>query len=243
MISHRVQLMLIGALIVGLTAGLVLVVLEPRSRGQGESTVGQSINLSPGTTRSQGQEKSTTPPNIIIEQESSYMSLTREEMIDQAAVIFVGKVVNISPTRWNQDSGEPWYDEATGSGLQLHYIELEVLQPIVDTIGLDKRVTITALGASPVDGQADKEGDEVITQSGPDHDLKVGNEAVIFAIQTDLAWRDGTRPILELMGVPRDAHFIRGDDGQYHGRPNEKPVSLEELINRVAQRRETLVQP
>jgi hypothetical protein len=82
-----------------------------------------------------------------------------------------------------------------------------------------------------------------MTQGGPDHDLKVGDEAVIFAIQTDLAWRDGTRPILELIGSPTDAHFIRGDDGLYHGRPNEKPVSLKELITQVAQRRQTLVQP
>lgn len=218
--SYKLQLTLIGILVVGLTVGLALGVLGPRFQRPREST-----------------------SSITIEQEYSYFSLTREEMIDQAGVIFLGKVVNISSTQWNQDSGEPWYDEATGAGLQLHSIEFEVLQPIVDTVGLDKKVTITALGISPLDNQANKEGNEVMTQGGPDHNLKVGDEAVIFAVKTDLAWRDGTRPILELIGDPMDAHFIRGDDGLYHGRPNEKPVSLKELITQIAQRRQTLVQP
>jgi hypothetical protein len=146
-------------------------------------------------------------------------------MIDQAAIVFVGKVTSISPTQWNQDSGEAWAD-----GLLLHYIELEVLEPIVDSIGLDKRVTITVLGNSPLDGQAD-------------HALKEGDQAVVFARQTELAWRNGRRSIFQLLGVPSDAHFILRDDGLYHGRWNEEPVSFEQLLNRIAQRRETLVQP
>lgn len=53
-------------------------------------------------------------------------------MIDKADAIFVGKVLVISPTFYNKDSGEYWYDEHTGVGLQLHSIELEVLRSIVD---------------------------------------------------------------------------------------------------------------
>ena len=219
MINHILKLMLVGAVVVGLISGLAFVALAPRSQGQEENT----------------------PSNITIVQHSSYIELTREEMIDQADIIFLGKVVNISPTRWNQDSGKPWYDEGGDVGLQLHHIEFEVLRPIVGNFGLDKRVTITALGSSPLDSH--QEGEQAIIQGGPDHDLKLGDETVIFVRQTDLAWRDGTRSILELMGNPADAHLIRGDDGLYHGRWTEGPVSLDELINRIAQRRETLVQP
>lgn len=212
MVARKLKLMLIGTLIIGLITGLTLVGLKV-SRGEQTQNPAESAYS-----------------NIVIDQQASYISLSREEMIEQADIIFLGRVVNISPTRWNQDSGEPWYDNVIGSGLQLHYIEFEVLQPIVDTLGLKQQVTITALGASPLEGQAD-------------HSLQVGNEALVFAVETDLVWRDGTRPILELAGAPEDAHFIRGQDGLYYGRWTDRPVSLDELVGQIAQRRETLVQP
>jgi hypothetical protein len=112
MTSPRLRLTLVGALVVGLLAGVTLAFLQARIQEQEESTP-------PDTT-------------IEIKQLYSYISLTREEMIDRAQIIFVGKVTSIPPTQWNQDSGEAWAD-----GLMLHYIELEVLEPIVDTIGLD----------------------------------------------------------------------------------------------------------
>jgi len=203
MISRRLKLMLIGVLIVGLGIGLMVVFLEAPLQEQGEGTLS----------------------NTRVVQYSSYLRITREEMIDQADIIFVGKVVGISPTQWNQDSGEAW-----DGGLQLHYIELEVLEPIVDTIGLGEHVTLIALGRSPLEARAD-------------HALKEGDQAVIFARQKELAWRDGRRAVIKLMGDPSDSHFIVGDDGLYHGRWNEGPVSFEQLLNRIAQRRETLVQP
>jgi len=204
MISRKLKSVLIGVLVVGLAAGLALVFLEARF---------------------QGQQEEGTPSDVRVVQHSLYAQLTREEMIDQADVIFVGKVVGISPTQWNQDSGEVWV-----GGLQLHYIELETLEPIVDTIGLGEHVTLTALGRSPLEARAD-------------HALKEGDQAVIFARQKELVWRDGRRPVIKLMGNPSDAHFILGDDGLYHGRWNEGPVSFEQLLNRIAPRREILVQP
>jgi hypothetical protein len=207
MTGHRSKSIVVGMLAV---VALALLFLKPAPRQEPEAA---------------------TPSDVRVEQLSSYIRISREEMIDESDAIFLGKVVGISPTRWNQDSGEEWYDSVSGSGLQLHTIEFEVLEPIVDTIGLGQPVTITVLGSSPLEGSAD-------------HDLKVDDQAVIFARAGEIAWRGGTmRPVWLLTGAPSDSHLILGDNGLYAGRWNEGPVSLEQLISRIAQRRDTLVQP
>ena len=177
------------------------------------------------------EPEATATPTIQIIQLYSFVSIGREEMIDQSDAIFLGRVTDISPTRWNQDSGEEWVDSESGSGLQYHTIEFEMFERFVDTLGLGRQVTITALGISPLEGSAD-------------HDLQLGDQAVIFAVARDLAWRGGTtRPIVRLTNAPTESYYIQKDDGLYQGRWNEDSVSLEALIGRVAERRETLIQP
>lgn len=200
--------MLSGAIALGLVAGLVLVLIKPKA------------------------EQKTT-----VVQLASYIGVTREDMVASADAIFLGKVVAISPTRWNQDSGEEWNDDATGgdSGFQIHLIEVEILQPIVDTIGLGKHVTITGLGTSPLD-----------SYGYADHNLKESDQAVFFIVQSQLAWRGGeTRPILEFMGAPEYSYFLQGKDGLYHHERPESPLALsfKDTVSLVAQKRETLIQP
>jgi len=158
-------------------------------------------------------------------------------MIDQADIIFLGKVISVSPTRWNQDSGEMWVQTDPGNvdntPLQLHYVELEVLRPIAARIGLDQRVNIIVVGSNPLDEYADPNV----------HGLREGVQAVTFVRQTQLTWREGRPTVLMFMGCPSDAHYILADDGLYHGRWNEQPVSLEELLKRIAQQREIVAQP
>jgi hypothetical protein len=200
----RSKLFLMSAIMMGLVIGSILASFEELQHPREHATV--------------------APVTIVVEQHSSYALLTYEQMIDQADAIFLGKVKDISRTSWNQNNGEYWE-----GGFQLHAIELEAILLIVDSIGLNEQVTITALGSSPLDGHAD-------------HDLKVGDQAVFFVRQTELAWRDGVRPILELMTVPSYAYFQRGSDGLYHGPLLGKPLSIEDVINQIAQRRATLVQ-
>jgi hypothetical protein len=88
-------------------------------------------------------------------------------------------------------------------------------------------MTLTVVGHSPLEGR-------------PDHALSAGDQAVVFARQTELVWRDGSRSIFQLLGVPSDAYYIVGDDGLYHGRWDEGPVSLVELLDRIARRREII---
>ncbi len=159
---------------------------------------------------------------VFIHQEASYALYTREEMIDKAAAIFLGKVINISSTRWNQDNGEYWSD-----GLQYYTINLEVIQPIVNPLVEDQDISVTVLGTSPLDGLSDDS-------------LKVGDQAIFFILNTELAWRGGKHSINELIGVPSDSFFLKGSDGLYHGRSGEPAYTLPEMIEKISAQREVI---
>ncbi|GAB4582105.1 MAG: hypothetical protein Fur0022_48600 [Anaerolineales bacterium] len=185
------------------------------------------------------------PPGITIVQEMSMAAYSREELIDRSEAIFVGKVLAISPTFWNQDSGEYWYED--GVGLQLHTIELEVLQPIVNTIGIEKLVKIYVLGPSPVDGGMALENDTTVQQGGAEYELTVGDQVIFFASRRDIAWRGGGTQQL-LMSYPPLDLFIQLPDGMYNDPWDQdqevtKAISFEALLGEIAARRETLVQP
>jgi len=239
--NRRLTLMVAGALIAGLAIGLAIVFFETRSENRG-------VNI-----RAIGEN---TP--VSIEFRGSCAALTREEMIEQADLVFVGRVVNIAPTRWNQDSGEYWDEDETqdpDSSLLYHEIELAIIRPIIDTIGVGEKVVITVLGNSPVGPQPEVPGLKVngqpviVVEAGsPEHDLKVDDQAIFFAEQREIAWRGGIggmRPVVSFMGCYRDSYLVQGKDGLYHfWRPDlEPPISLEALIVQIAQRRETPVQP
>jgi hypothetical protein len=219
----------------GILGGLVFIIGLARSQQPGATIV----IAEPEATL----DFANPPSNITVHQDIIIIAYTREELIDLADVIFEGKVLSISPTFWNQDSGEYWYDEAKGIGIQLHAIELEVLQPIVDMIGVETQITIFILGASPLDGLAEGDGTLVFQEDGGDYDLKVGDQVIFFANQRELAWREGG-PRKLLMSNPILDAFIQMPDGLYHDPWNEKkPISLEEMINQIAERREVLAVP
>lgn len=160
---------------------------------------------------------------VFIDQDFSYVYLDEDEAIDHAEAIFLGQVANVSPTRWNQDSGRAW-----NRGLQIHTVEVDVIESIVDEVGLGDRATITILGESPLTGEAD-------------HNLSPGDRAILFIRQTDLAWREGgTRPILELVSAPTDSYYKQREDGLFDGRPGSAPISLKALTGQIAQRRSTI---
>ena len=193
-----------------------------------------------------GQQATPAASHTRVVMSTVYIAMTPEEVIDQADVVFVGRVLHTSPSRWNQDSGEYWDEGEHGdSGNLLHTIELEILQPIVDTVGLDKQVTITVLGHSPLDdgftGQPSDTG--VMREAHTAHRLQGGEQVVIFAKYIDLPWRNGVRPALVMVGQPSYTHFILADDGLYHGGFMPQPVQLTALIDHIAQRRTVLGQP
>lgn len=166
-----------------------------------------------------------------------YVELRYDEMVSRADVIFVGRVSSISKTQWNQDSGEIWYDGPNtqpgpdeSSPLQLHYIDFDVVEPIIDTVGLGKTVRVMVLGTSPFDGEAD-------------HDLKMGDQVIVFTRSTELTWREGKKPIIQLMGPPVNSYLKQEVGGSYSGRLWSQATSLDEMIRQIKDIRNTPVQP
>lgn len=180
--------------------------------------------------------------------EASYANVSIDEQIEVADVIFVGAVIHISETHWNQDSGEYWeevvYDEIGDTryvGLPIYTIELLVKQPIVGNMQQNDSLIITVVGASPLEDNHESVDNEYVLQDG--------DNVVMFARNSELAWREGTKPILQLMSAPEQSYFLQGDDGLYRtaqlnarNQP-EKAVSLDDLLTRIAQKRPTIVQP
>ncbi len=134
-------------------------------------------------------------------------------------------------TQWNQDSGEYWMNEPDNpdpnspAALQLHFIEFKVLRPIIDTIGIEGNVTVTVLGSSPLDGDAD-------------HDLAMGVKLVAFVRKTSLAWREGgTKSVLYFMGEPTESYYVQGNDSLFYPKREASPLSLEQILELVKAQR------
>jgi hypothetical protein len=150
---------------------------------------------------------------INADQEFSYVTPAYEQLINESDIVFVGTLTDISPSKWNQDSGEYWTDESptTTAVIQYHTLTFDVSQFIINkTKPQDvKSIEITVLGPSPLDKNAD-------------YSLSVGDNVVIFARETELAWKEGNhrKPIIEIATAPELALFVQFDkpDGPYRGK-------------------------
>ncbi len=126
---------------------------------------------------------------------------------------FLGEVTAISPTHFNQDSGE-YYAGAEG----IHTVTLRVIEPIVDEIGLGPEVTLTSMAGSPVDkGHVEIEGGNVACYDiQASHQFAIGQQMVVLARLSEIAWREGgTREVLAFAAWPSDAYFSADAQGQY----------------------------
>lgn len=199
---------------------------------------------------------------------TEYIMLNREQMITEADAIMYGVVTNISETKWNQDNGQYWEEitkedngETVHAATPFHEIELTVLRPIVDEIGLSDKVTITELGRSPVDiGQTIMINNGLELISDASYNLAVGDEVVVFLEQSEIEWRNpdqeiewvtkvvdeeavsyydvGSRTIIGFVGAPSTAYYIKMEDGLLHSASlsvfQEEPISLAELIQKIS---------
>jgi hypothetical protein len=170
------------------------------------------------------EDTPTPSAQVMVRVFVDYVRVPHEQVIDESDAIFVGQVIRISPTQWNQDNGEYWK-----GGLPVHFIEVERLQTVVDTIGLDQKVTLTELSYSPLDDYAD-------------YFLEAGQRALFYIVQVEIAWRSGLKTALRLTSYPPDSFVILGDD-RYPVRPTDEAARLKKLIQEIAERRETLIQP
>lgn len=161
--------------------------------------------------------------------DASYAAVTAESMMRDADLIFLGEVVDISPTRWNQDNGRYWDD-----GMPYYHVTVSVIEPI---IGEAKReVVLTVLETSPVDNALQTIESDESTEVRDKH-LQVGDRAVFFAQQVEIPWRSPERlPATVFMGYPQGATFLEGADARYYSMDGES-FSLDELAAEIAQKR------
>ncbi len=152
--------------------------------------------------------------NIIrIEQHASYLSLPYEQQVKNADIIFAGRLIEISPSKWNQDNSEYWEKTSSEqpSSLQYHTLKFDISEFIVDKIQQKDQsyLEVTILGASPLDGNAD-------------YSLAIGDNVIGFAKRADLAWKDGNKTvsIIEVVTAPSLAFFVQSGDpsGFYEGK-------------------------
>ena len=166
--------------------------------------------------------------------EATYVELSLDQRVEGASIVAVGKVTDISETLWNQDNGQYWEEPSDDGGtiytaISYYTVDIEVSQFVVADV---ESATITVVGVG--DSVAVGEG-----QDGANGGLEVGDEVIVFAQRTELAWRgEQTRPILELMGVPTESYLIKGADGLYHSNnSSQAAISLDELMAKVATQR------
>lgn len=161
----------------------------------------------------------------FVRMEASYAEYPVETMMGEADLIFQGQVVSIGNTRWNQDNGRYWSD-----GLPYHIVTLSVIEPIVGEFVGDEEVELIVIGNSPLDSRQD-----TILES--ENNLHSGDKIVVFARDTEFAWRQPERiPAIMFMGSPQTSVFIEAEDGLYHSIDGDA-YSVDGLIEEIQEER------
>lgn len=183
----------------------------------------QEFSLTSFDTSEENSSQESSEEDLTVSFETTSVYFTYQELVSQADIIFTGSVLNISPTKWNQDSGEYWSETTieglTADGEQLttthnawpvYEIEMKVTRPFVDKVGVGQEaVTLVMLGKSPLDD------DNLIVESGvrleaDNVNIQTGQDLLVFGLQTELAWRDPNRPIELLKQADGTAYFDIG---------------------------------
>jgi hypothetical protein len=215
-----------------------------------------SVNADNNTT-STSTSNMPIPSSIF---EGSYEYASMERMFKEANVIVAGKVLSISETKWNQDSGEYWEETFQHNGsetivgaLPYYEITMSVDNLLADSLGVKNgQLTITTIGISPVDDQE---------EASPFHP-KSGDEIVAFVRQGEIGWRGGEirynkedgsietgrKAALLFMGGPDTSHLLKNEAGLYF-RPSAESspfppeeelttaVSIEDLARTIHEER------
>lgn len=161
--------------------------------------------------------------------QSLYVGVSTDSLMRESELVFVGEVVEVSETKWNQDNGRFWSD-----GMPYYTITLSVIDPIVGEF--KDEIVLTVLENSPLDtAQATVESDG-LGGIPREHPLEIGERAVIFAHPTEIAWRKPERmPATIFRGSPRGSTYLEGENGQFHSRDG-LTYTLEELTAEITQR-------
>lgn len=145
-----------------------------------------------------------------------YADLPLATKVASAPLIVTGTVVDVSPTRWNQDDGTFWettitdaYGEQTvDSAVPYHTVTVRVDETFANTLGSTKDtvvLTVIGMGRDAAVGHGPDGADAagVLSLATDSVSAALGERVIAFARPGQLAWRDGTmRPVLVPMGSP-----------------------------------------
>jgi hypothetical protein len=173
------------------------------------------------------QSADANPGEITIVSHALYPEIPEKDLGQLADVILEGRVLSISPTQWNQDSGEYWErgsNDPVGP-LQVHFITVEVLSIISDRtrrIQASDRIQIAQWGSSPADSEY------------ADHALRSGDHILAYLVEDALSWRGGPKTIgLFFAAFPYDAYYQIGEDGRLYKNnyDNNQLVATNQTLN------------
>lgn len=170
---------------------------------------------------------------VAVQTEGIYELVPFDQMIAEADLIAVGQVAAISDPFWNQDGGDYWEPAPGETRLPVHTVAIHISQYLAGGSS-DDPVVVTVIGNSPSGPNVtDDAGNQVIVGSDPAHQLQVGQQGVFFLRHTELAWRGGPKAVVYFMGYPAHSYLLLGDDGLYHGGPDDLALSLDDLIQMI----------
>lgn len=186
-----------------------------------------------------------TPGAPQVAAEATYQELSFDALARAAEAVVVGEVVAVSPTRWNQDDGTFWEDvavdargrETSDTALPYYEIAIAPRRTLVDEVALAEAggpLVVTVIGMSPAGGDLASTSLGQAVVGGGAEGPSVGQTIVAFARRTEMAWRGGTRPIVQLMGHPGRQIASSGAPDELVAPDSGEAIDLDDLGARVA---------
>ncbi len=177
-------------------------------------------------------------PEIHREQLLSYRGMSIEQVIDEAEAILIGQVISLSPSRWNQDSGEYWEDETSQiASLQYYEVTLEVTEAVVDRIGLDDKPVITVLGPGLAEADSGADARDIQRTQTDSISFHAGEKVLLFLRRVPLAWRGGSVEKIMLAGGPQGKYTLTDDNRALNASTPERDTTLSALLEQITARR------
>ncbi|MBK6769004.1 MAG: hypothetical protein IPG72_08345 [Ardenticatenales bacterium] len=143
----------------------------------------------------------------------SYSDLPLSAKVASAPLIVTGTVLEVTPSRWNQDDGTFWEkvetdafgQQTVDTAVPYHTVVVQVDRTLAnrDGVGTDK-LTLTIVGmGSDAALAASVDAGGVTSLASDTVSAAEGERVIAFVRPGQLAWRDGTmRPVLVPMGAP-----------------------------------------
>lgn len=137
-----------------------------------------------------------------------YQSISREKAVRSSQVIVRGFVGDVSDTMWNQSSGEYWEEDTPDgtllSAIPFYTVRIDPIESLLTDQGrIGETVTLTILGESPLAHEG----------SSP---FEIGGEVVVFAERGRIAWRKGTKRVIQLVGAPEESILVLDKGGSFY---------------------------